>query len=57
VFSGEEEVNKSTILSFFSSNNATFTIDGKCKSVLIEGCKKVKLYIDNVISEVSVMNC
>jgi hypothetical protein len=42
---------------FFGSKDASFTIDGKCKSILIEGCKKVKLYLDEVVSEVSIMNC
>lgn len=50
-------MNKSTIFQFFGNKDASFTIDGKCKSIFLEGCKKVKLYIDSVVSEVSIMNC
>ena len=55
-FSGDE-VNKDTTFSLFGNKDSSFTIDGKCKSILLEGCKKVKIYVDSVVSEVSIMNC
>jgi len=45
------------MFSFFGNKDSSFTIDGKCKQVLLEGCKKVKIYVDLVVSEVSIMNC
>lgn len=56
-FSGEEEVNKSFVMSFFACRDAEITVEGKVKSILLEGCKKVTLYVDSVVSEINVMNC
>jgi hypothetical protein len=32
------------------------TVVGKIKSILVEGCKKVTLYVDTVIADVNIMN-
>lgn len=44
-------------MNFFACQNSEINVVGKVKSILIEGCKKVTLYVDTVVSEVSVMNC
>jgi len=56
-FSGEEEVNKSYVMSFFACRETEITVEGKVKSIMLEGCKKVTLYVDSVVSEINVMNC
>ena len=56
-FEGEEQINKRVGMNFFACKDSTFTIDGKCKQILIEGCKKCVFYVDQVVSEISVMNC
>lgn len=32
-------------------------IEGKVKSVSLEGCKKITLFVKDVVSEVNIMNC
>lgn len=55
-FSGEEEVNKSYVMSFFACRDTEITVEGKVKSIMLEGCKKVTLHVDSVVSEINVMN-
>lgn len=49
-------VHKTFVLNFFACQNITIRVVGKIKSVALEGCKKVTLIVDSVVSEVNVMN-
>lgn len=42
---------------FFACQNVEIRIVGKIKSVNLEGCKKVSLFVDTVIADVNLMNC
>lgn len=53
----EEFINKSYVLNFFACKNMIIKIEGKVKGVVLEGCKKVTLIVDTVVSDVNVMNC
>jgi adenylyl cyclase-associated protein len=44
-------------MSFFACRDTEITVEGKVKSILLEGCKKVTLYVDSVVSDINVMNC
>jgi len=44
-------------MSFFACRECVITVEGKVKSILLEGCKKVTLYVDSVVSDINVMNC
>jgi adenylyl cyclase-associated protein len=55
-FSGDEEVHHTYVLNFFACRDAEIHIEGKVKSILLEGCKKVSLFVDSVVSEINVMN-
>jgi hypothetical protein len=56
-FSGDEIVNKRIGFNFFACQDCVMTIEGKCRSVVIEACKNMTIYVDSCVSEVSVMNC
>lgn len=36
---------------------ATITVSGKCKGIILDGCKKTKLFFDNAMASVEVVNC
>jgi adenylyl cyclase-associated protein len=36
---------------------ATIEVVGKCKSIVIDGCKKTNVYFDNVMASCEVVNC
>lgn len=36
---------------------ATIDIAGKCKSIVVDGCKKTRVYFDNVMASCEVVNC
>jgi len=52
-----EEVNFGMTFGIFNCKDTTVTVMGKCKSILLEGCKKVTLIVDKVVSQVEVLNC
>lgn len=41
----------------FGCIGATIDVSGKCKSVIIDSCKKCKVYYDNVMASCEVVNC
>lgn len=41
----------------FGCIGATIDVRGKCKSVIIDSCKKCKVYYDNVMASCEVVNC
>jgi len=43
-------------MSFFACRDCEITVVGKVKSIMLEGCKKVTLIVDSVVSEINVMN-
>ena len=53
---GDDKVAKNRGHSYFNCTNMEIRIVGKVKSVFIEGCKNVVLYIDKCVAEVTVMN-
>lgn len=53
---GDDKVAKNISHSYFNCTNMEIRIVGKVKSVFLEGCKNVVIYIDKVISEVNIMN-
>lgn len=52
-----EDIDKGFVYNFYSCSNMEIRLVGKIKSVNLEGCKKVALYVDSVIAEVALMNC
>ena len=54
---GAEQVDKNFVYNFFSCKNCTIIIIGKIKNIQLEGCQKIELHVDTVVSEVSLMNC
>ena len=54
---GPEQVDKNFVYNFFSCKNCKIIIVGKIKSIQMEGCQKIELSVDTVVSEVSFMNC
>lgn len=49
-------MDKSFVLNFFACQNLEIRVVGKIKSVALEGCKKVVLIVDSVVSDVNIMN-
>eukprot|EP01041_Mallomonas_annulata_P003357 gene3357-6647_t len=41
----------------FNCIDASINITGKCKSVIIDSCKKSKVYYDNIMASCEVVNC
>jgi hypothetical protein len=56
-WSGDENVNKRIGFSFFACQDCVMVIEGKCRSVVIEACKNMTVYVDSCVSEVFAMNC
>lgn len=55
VYEGDQ-VSKSHIFKIFGCEDTVIEIRGKCKGVLIEGCKKFTLIADGVISQIEMLN-
>lgn len=55
-FSGEEEVRNGIFFDIFGCKETTIVIDGKCKSVSVDGSQKVNLYVDKLMTDVSITN-
>jgi len=53
---GDKQVAKNIGHSYFNCSNMEIRISGKIKSVFLEGCKNVVLYVDKVITEITIMN-
>ncbi len=41
----------------FGCVGATVDIKGKCKSIVVDGCKQVKIYFDSAMASCEVVNC
>jgi adenylyl cyclase-associated protein len=41
----------------FGCVGATINVSGKCKSVIVDSCKKTKVYFDNAFASCEVVNC
>lgn len=54
---GEEEVEKNHRFSIVNCQGTTIRINAKCNVVMIEGSKKVSLYIDKIMNSVDIVNC
>jgi len=53
-----KKVDKSLVHNYFSCKNMVIRISGgKLKSVNLEGCQKVELHVESIISELNLMNC
>jgi adenylyl cyclase-associated protein len=50
-------IDKTFVHTFFACQNTVVRIQGKIKSVSLEGCKKITLFVHDVVSEVNIMNC
>lgn len=54
----KEFVDKSLVHNYYSCKNLRIVIKGgKIKSLNLEGCQKVEIHIESVISELNLMNC
>jgi adenylyl cyclase-associated protein len=41
----------------YGCEGATITIKGKCKSIVVDGCKKTKVFFDTAMASCEVINC
>ena len=53
----EEEVEKNHRFSIVNCQGTTIRITAKCNVVMIEGSKKVNLYVDKIMNSVDIVNC
>lgn len=52
-----DEVENKTTVKIFDCSNCTVTVHGKCNLVSLDGCKKVSVQVDAVITGVEVSKC
>ena len=56
VYEGDQ-VTKSHQFKIFGCDDTVIEVRGKCKSIMLEGCKKVTLIATGLISQVEMFNC
>jgi adenylyl cyclase-associated protein len=57
LFEGSENVSKRIGFNLYANQNCSITVKGKCRSMVIEACKKMSIYVDSCVSEIYLMNC
>lgn len=52
-----EDVQNNYQYQFIKCTDTTFVVDGKFKTVMLEGCTNVKIIVTSVISNIEIINC